>query len=95
MGKKYLHIGFSWGANANPAAVKSLIENYANAEDWFYYGGNCWIVYTQYSQTQWSEYLRANIAQTDSLVICEIANLSSSDGQLPVALWEWFNRPRF
>jgi hypothetical protein len=74
--------------------IQRLIEAPSAVEDWFKYGGNCWIVYTGHDQSAWADYLRPHIGSS-SLIICEVTNLSQSNGALAGQLWEWFNRFRF
>jgi hypothetical protein len=95
--KRYLHIGFAWGSGIGTAdKIAPLIENPEAVDDWFKYGGNCWIVYTQYTQSEWSTFLRRHIdTDKDYVVVCEVTDLPSSNGNLPKNMWEWFNRQRF
>ena len=96
MPKRYLHIGFVWGSGVAAAnKVAPIIESDENVDDWFKYGGNCWIVYTRYDQSAWSDVLRKHIdPQKDYLMIYELTNLPSSNGSLPANMWDWFNRQR-
>jgi hypothetical protein len=91
--KRYLHIGFIWKSGSKADTIAPLIEN--NVDDWFKYGGNCWLVYTKYDQSQWTEFLSKHIAPNDSFAIYEVTNLPKSNGRLAPKLWEWFNKPRF
>jgi hypothetical protein len=94
MAKKYLHIGVNWVGVPKPDEIQRLIESPNAVEDWFKYGGNCWLVFTQHDQTAWADYLKPHIG-SGSLVIYEVVNLGNSNGILPINMWEWFNKVRF
>jgi len=94
MANKCLHIAFHWNGPAKPDEAARLIERPEVAEDWFKYGGNCWIVYTPHNQTAWSTYLKEALGQYDSVIICEITNLNHTNGWLPANFWPWFNQYR-
>jgi hypothetical protein len=91
---KYLHIGIVWNGPSKFNEVQALIDKVPNT-DWFRYGGNCWLIHTSYTQTQWAEYIHPHLNQADQLLIYEVASLTQSDGWLPRKLWEWFRALRY
>lgn len=95
MAKKYVHIGINWIGPPKTEEIHQLVMAPNAAEDWIKYGGNSWIVYSQYDQNAWAEYLRPHIRTADTLLIYEIVNLHQSAGWAPKWLWDWINRPRF
>jgi hypothetical protein len=94
MANKYLHIGFQWVGAPRTQEAANLIETPGVVDDWFKYGGNCWIVYTQYNQTAWAEYLSKILGTYDSVMIYEVTNLNHTNGRLPGNFWDWFNKYR-
>jgi hypothetical protein len=91
--RRYLHIGIHWNGRPLTDAIHKLVTAPSAAEDWFMYGGNCWIVYTTHTQTEWGEYIRPHISES-TLLIYEVVNLPYSNGSATPGLWEWFNRVR-
>jgi hypothetical protein len=89
---KYLHIGINWVGPSKSDEIHDLIVS--NVDDWFRYGGNCWIIWTKYDQTSWAKFLQPHMGKS-YLVVYEVTNLASSNGILPTDRWEWFNRFRY
>jgi hypothetical protein len=92
--KKYLHVGIHWVGAPRTDEIQRLIEAPNAAEDWFKYGGNCWVVYSQYDQKAWAEYLSPHVGES-SLIILEVTNMQQTNGRLIPSLWEWFNKLRY
>jgi len=94
MANRHLHIGIVWNGPSKFEQVQSLIDKVSNVE-WMRYGGNCWIIYTSHTPTQWADYIRPHLNSTDQLVIYEVTNLGQADGWLPEKIWDWLKAFRY
>jgi hypothetical protein len=91
MAYKFMHIGIVWKNQNKHEQIKAAL---GQATDWVFYAGCNWIVYSNVSISDWAIHLRSVINSEDSLFICEICNITESDGWMPPWVWEWVRKPR-
>ncbi len=89
---KYFHLSIIWNGPAK--SVELLTPIFDLADDWITYGGSNWIVYTSEDLVKWSGRIRAVISDADSFFICEIADITETDGWLQMWVWEWIHKSR-
>ena len=88
---KFLHVGFHW---QGPPKITELEPVFGKAFDWVRYSGNCWIIYTNTDIPTWVARVREHMGPNDNVIICELANIRSSDGWMPKWIWDWVNKSR-
>jgi hypothetical protein len=63
------------------------------AIDWFYYGENCWILYTTSNAAKWYERLSNLVRPGGNVFICRL-DVSDRNGWINKELWAWLKQPR-
>lgn len=88
----YLHIGFHFASMPKTTELEPIFMNFS--DDWVRYAGNCWLVWTKYSQAQWLEALKPQLGEHDHVLILEIKPSQPLSGWLPQWIWNWLYKVR-
>lgn len=88
--ERFLHVGFNF---QRPPLVDELVPTFDQAEDWFRYAPNCWIVWTDEASRVWFDRLRPFLEEGENLLVCEL-DITNRQGWLPRAGWEWIKKDR-
>ena len=87
---RYIHIYIK---PSKGITIESLEQKLSLAIDWYRYDVGLYVVFTTSSIEKWQERL-INLVNVDGrLFICEL-QISSKNGWMNKAFWEWIKKPR-
>jgi hypothetical protein len=95
--KQYLHVGFSFTAEALAEPVQESIKKvFDEADDWLRYSRFCWILWSNRSPKQWHSRLITIPELKGSNIFIAPVDVSADKryGQLGQFAWDWLNKPR-
>lgn len=91
MPNRFLHIGINYLTPPNAETVARALDFYA--PDWLRYSQNNWIVWTDKSAQQLTDFLRAYLPN-DQYLVLPIDHTQNVQGWMSQMVWDWLNRPR-
>jgi hypothetical protein len=96
--RRYTHISFHFPPGVSELEASHYIQPVINkADDWLKYTGNCWIVWSSKTPTEWYE----QFAGIERLKACSILVVKldltpqNRAGQFPEWIWDWIHKPRY
>jgi hypothetical protein len=89
----FLHVGFNFEGPITPQKMDELKSLFNNAEDWFRYAANCWILWTAESAQEWYEEIRPHLGEKGRVFICRL-DITHRQGWMGKGFWDWLRKER-
>lgn len=87
---RYVLVYFTWRGTPK---VKELEPLFNTSLDWLRLAGDFWILWTTQPPSYWYPYVKKQMGQQDSVLICEL-NTTTEMGWQPQWILDWLQKPR-